>query len=198
MDCEYIRFNHYIDLNPENDYYDTTCVSPNKCFTVCSANPNIRYRPKGVKNEDKKKENMNDTKSVTLSFCPCGKMPIYKYYKTQYPDGEREFISIQCSDPNCKKIQLNVAYPTAEMAEIDWNDEVQKYNFNENLSKQLSPCLCGGQAKVFSEDIVDFYIWYIRCDKCGRILTANPNPYKLIKRWNDLAALKGKDTDDME
>lgn len=190
MDCEYIRSIHYID----NGQFEYMCASPNKCFTVCPANHNIRYRPK----EKRKEENISYTKSVPLSFCPCGRMPVYKHYKTQDPDGEREFISIQCSDPNCKKIQLNVAYPTAEMAEIDWNGEVQKYNFNENLSKQLSPCPCGGQAKIFSEDIADFYLWYIRCDKCGRILTASPNPYKLIERWNDLAARKGKDANDME
>lgn len=195
MDCEYIRFNHYIDLNPENDYYDTTCVSPNKCFIVCSANPNTRYRPKEVKKEEKKEESINDTKSVSLFFCPCGKMPDYTYYNFY---GKQEYVSVACSDPKCKKIQIQIAFPTAEMAEAYWNEEVQKYNFNENLSKQLNPCLCGNQAKVFSEDLADFYVWFIRCDKCGRVLIANPNPYKLIKRWNDLAARKGKDTDDME
>ena len=188
MDCEYMATIHYIDT----DEIKYECINPNHCFQNCSSNPDPKHR---LKTSVENKKSMDGEK---IMLCPCGKIPAYTYYKLPDRDEKQEYVFVACSDPECKKIQSLAAFPTVKMAEDYWNKEVQKYNFNENLSKKLSPCLCGGPAKIFTEDIAGFYLWYIRCDKCGKTLTTNPEPYKLIERWNNLAARKGKDTDDME
>jgi hypothetical protein len=117
--------------------------------------------------------------------CPlCGSKPNFRLTSRGFGRQSKTVYGYVCSTSSCPWSYAYTAYYTKEDAVKEWNKRVC---WEEQLMKwgdQLNPCKCGGKANLIYESYNGHGFWFVRCEKCQRLLTASECMNEIIEGWN--------------
>ena len=116
--------------------------------------------------------------------CPkCGSYPRLVFVrKSRRSPTERGYL---CSNGLCSWSYAVITFVDQADATKHWNNKVDMENALINDSEKLAKCKCGGKAKLIFEGWGNGACgWFVRCESCGKLLTAGEPKDEIIKEWN--------------
>ena len=124
--------------------------------------------------------------TVELKPCPlCGCASLSRISRDGYGRRSKAVYGRLCSNPKCEWSYAYITFSTQEQADKEWNKKVDRKEQMLEWSRRLKPCSCGGTAWfVHEHDGGNFGLWFVRCDRCQKLLTASETMDAIIEAWN--------------
>ena len=128
----------------------------------------------------------NGGDTMELKPCPlCGSASVSRITRDGYGRRTKPAFGRLCSNPKCEWSYAYTPFATQEQADKEWNKKVDRKEQMLEWSRRLKPCSCGGTAFLIHENYGgNFDLWFVRCDKCQKILTASETMDAIIEAWN--------------
>lgn len=123
---------------------------------------------------------------VELKPCPiCGSDPKLQISRNGYGRRSKVVYGHTCSNPKCGWSYACTTYSNLEEANSEWNKKVDRKEQALEWSRRLKPCSCGGTACLVNERYGENSgLWFIRCEKCQKLLAASEAMDAIIDAWN--------------
>ena len=124
--------------------------------------------------------------TMEIRNCPrCKSKPTFHVSPAGTRRSPRLEYGLLCSNPKCSWSYACTTYRAKEDAVDHWNEKVQAFEMIETESERLIPCSCGGKAKLIFEQWGSTACgWFVRCESCGKLLTAADAKDAIIESWN--------------
>ena len=122
-----------------------------------------------------------------LDLCPkCGNAPRLSISRQGRGRQSYSVYGHICSNCECSWSYACTVYRDREEARKMWNAKARWYKQLEKWSQRLDPCSCGGKAKLVYECYSGsgYGFWFVRCEKCHRLLSAAKSMEAIIESWN--------------
>lgn len=91
---------------------------------------------------------------------------------------------ILCSNGKCSWSYACATYRSRDEAANRWNKKCQERKILDMESERLNPCTCGGKARLIYERWGGAEGWFVRCETCGKLLSATKYREAIIEAWN--------------
>lgn len=121
-----------------------------------------------------------------LELCPvCQSPAAWRLSPAGTRRHRRMEYGVCCSNNNCSWSYAFTAYQSKEDAAAQWNKKCREKRLLDADSARLKSCSCGGKARlIFERYGGTAQGWFVRCESCGRLLTAAECKDAIIESWN--------------